>query len=123
MHIKNEIEQKVFSGKNANIVVALWSTQCKELNDFLEFIDNLAHEKKVAQAFAINVDRVFLYNEAIQKILIDKLKTTFLRDTSFSKKNNLFSTRFVRNYHNMDSLSPFVIATDSNGKIVFAQPV
>lgn len=37
--------------------------------------------------------------------------------------NNLFSTRFVRNYHNMDSLSPFVIATDSNGKIVFAQPV
>jgi hypothetical protein len=23
----------------------------------------------------------------------------------------------------MDSLSPFVIATDSNGKIVFAQPV
>jgi hypothetical protein len=66
---------------------------------------------------------VFLYNESIQKILIDKLKTTFLRDTSFSNMNNLFSTRFVRNYHNMDSLSPFVIATDSNGKIVFAQPV
>lgn len=36
--------------------------------------------------------------------------------------NNLFSTRFVRNFHNMDSTSPFVIATDSNGKIVLAQP-
>ena len=47
MHIKNEIEQQVFNGKNANIVVALWSTQSKELNEFLEFIDNLAHEKKV----------------------------------------------------------------------------
>jgi hypothetical protein len=37
--------------------------------------------------------------------------------------NNLFSTRFVRNQHNMDSLSPFLIATDSDGKIAFAQPV
>ncbi len=47
MHIKNEIEQQVFNGKNASMVVVLWSQQYKELNEFLEFIDNLAHEKKV----------------------------------------------------------------------------
>lgn len=123
MHIKNEIEQKVFKDANANILVVLWSTQCKELNEFLEFVDNLAHQKIVKQAFAINVDRIFLYNEDIQKILIDKLKIQFLRDTTFSNLNNLFSTRFVRNRHNMDSNTPFVIATDANGKIVFSQPV
>jgi thioredoxin-like negative regulator of GroEL len=65
MHIKNELEQQVFKEDRANIVVALWSTQCKDLNGFLEVIDNLAHEKKVKAAYAINVDRVFLYNEAV----------------------------------------------------------
>ena len=44
------------------MLVALWSTQCKELNNFLEVIDNLAHQKKVKAAYAINIDRVFLYN-------------------------------------------------------------
>ena len=98
----------------------LWTTQCKELNEFLEFVDNLVHDKKVKQAIAINVDRVFLYNENIQKILIDKLNITFLRDTSFSNMNNLFSTRFARNRHNMDSIAPFVIGTDANGLIAFS---
>lgn len=46
-----------------------------------------------------------------------------MRDTSFSNMNNLFSTRFVRNTHNMDSNTPFVIATDANGLIAFCQPV
>jgi hypothetical protein len=60
-------------------------------------IDELGHSKAVKAVVAVNVDRVFLYNEAIQKLLIDKVNTTFLRDTQFSNMNNLFSTRFVSN--------------------------
>jgi hypothetical protein len=52
--------------------------------------------------------------------LIDKLKTQFLRDTQFSNLNNLFSTRFVRNFHNAESTSPFLILTDADGKIVMS---
>lgn len=122
MHIKNDMEQQVFKKENANIIVALWSTQFKELNQFLEVLDGLAHEKKVKAVYAINVDRIFLYNEQVQKILIDKLNITFLRDSSFSNMNNLFSTRFVKNIHKAQSSSPFLIATDSKGKIALCEP-
>ena len=55
--------------------------------------------------------------------MIDKLKTTFLRDSQFANMNNLFSTRFVRNFHNAESTSPFLILTDSQGKIALSEPV
>lgn len=120
MHIKNELEQRVFKENKANVLLALWSSEYKELNTFLEAVDSIAYEKKVSSAYAVNVDRVFLYNEAIQKVLIDKVNTTFLRDTEFSNLNNLFSTRYVRNLFNVDGSAPFVIITDSFGKIAFA---
>ena len=123
MHIKNEVEVRVFKENRANMLVALWSTQCKDLPAFLEYIDTLAHEKKVGVVYAINVDRIFLYNEAIQKVLIDKVKTTFLRDTQFSNMNNLFSTRYLRNTCSAESTAPFIILTDSTGKVAFSQPV
>jgi hypothetical protein len=124
MHIKNDLEQKVFAESRANVMIALWSTQTKELDKFLDTIDALSHEKKIkGGVFAVNVDRVFLYNEAVQKILIDKLETTFLRDSQFSNLNNLFSTRFVRNSHNAESTAPFVVITDAQGKIAFCQPI
>jgi len=123
MHIKNDSEQQVFKDNRSNILVALWSNQCKELNEFLEVVDNIAHQKKVKAAYAINIDRVFLYNQDIQKILIDKLKTVFLRDSQFANMNNLFSTRFVRNFHNAESTAPFIILTDENGKIAMSEPV
>lgn len=62
MHIKNDTELQVFKESRSNILVALWSNKCKDLNKFLEVIDNLAHQKKVKSCYAINVDRVFLYN-------------------------------------------------------------
>lgn len=71
----------------------------------------------------MNTDRIFLLNEAIQKVMIDKLNTTFLRDSEFANLNNLFSTRYVRNSFNAESTSPFLILTDSNGKIAFAEPI
>jgi thioredoxin-like negative regulator of GroEL len=43
MHIKNDTELQVFKESRSNILVALWSNQCKDLNKFLEVIDNLAH--------------------------------------------------------------------------------
>jgi hypothetical protein len=64
-----------------------------------------------------------LYNEAVQKVLIDKVNTTFLRDTSFSNLNNLFSTRYVKNMRSAESSKPFVIITDSEGRIGFSEPV
>lgn len=82
MHIKDEVEQKAFSDSRANLFVTLWSTQYKELPQFLDVVDSMAHEKIITTTpIAINVDRVFLYKEAIQKVLIDKVNTRFLRDT------------------------------------------
>lgn len=75
MHIKDEMEQRPFIESKANVLVALWSTQYADIPAFLEAIDNLAHQKKVSRVIAINVDRVFLYNEAVQKVLIDKIQT------------------------------------------------
>jgi len=123
MHIKNELEQRVFKGTRANMLIALWSTQGKELPAFLEAIDELGHSKAVNAVIAVNVDRVFLYNESVQKLLIDKVNTNFLRDTQFSNMNNLFSTRFVRNYHQVEETAPFLVLTDNKGHIAFAEPL
>jgi hypothetical protein len=59
----------------------------------------------------------------MQKVLIDKVNTKFLRSTQFSDVNNLFSTRYVKNQNNADNSTPFVIITDTNGKIAFAEPI
>lgn len=37
--------------------------------------------------------------------------------------NNLFSTRFVRNFRSAESTAPFLILTDSEGKISFSEPI
>jgi hypothetical protein len=37
--------------------------------------------------------------------------------------NNLFSTRYVRNISNSDSTSPFLIITDAQGKVAYANAV
>jgi hypothetical protein len=37
--------------------------------------------------------------------------------------NNLFFTRFVRNLHNAESSAPYLILTDSNGKIAMSEPI
>ncbi len=73
--------------------------------------------------FAINIDKVFLLNESMQKILIDKIDTVFLRDTGFSNVNNLFATRYLRNIHSSESTAPFLILTDKDGKIALSAPV
>ena len=46
-----------------------------------------------------------------------------MRDSQFANMNNLFSTRFVRNLHSAESTAPFLILTDSEGKIALSEPV
>lgn len=64
-------------------------------------MNNLALEikeaKKDVKFYGVNIDKIFLYNEEMQKILVDKINIQFLRDSSFSNVENLFSTRYVRN--------------------------
>eukprot|EP00347_Sterkiella_histriomuscorum_P003712 403363236 len=67
-------------------------------------------------------NKVFLYNDEIKQILIDKINLNFLRDTDFSQINNLFSTRYVKNVESANSYTPFLIVTDNSGKIVFSKP-
>ncbi|CDW86104.1 UNKNOWN [Stylonychia lemnae] len=128
LHIQKEIEQKLLSTQEdrSNLLVVLWSTQCPNLEDYLSQINSLTLEIKqqcsTFKCLAINIDRIFLYNETIQKILIDKVNVTFLRDSNFSQVNNLFATRFVRNVRSAASTTPFIIVADSQGVIQYAQP-
>ena len=66
MHIKNELEQRVFKEAvgRKNIMMVIWSMQTKEVGKLLEYVDTLAHDKKVSAVYAVNADRIFLYNEA-----------------------------------------------------------
>lgn len=57
----------------------------------------LKEAKKHVKFYGVNIDKIFLYNEEMQKILVDKINVQFLRDSSFSNVENLFSTRYVRN--------------------------
>jgi len=69
---------------------------------------------------AINTDRVFLFNDNMKKILIDKVNLTFLRDSEFSQVNNLFATRYLRNVNSASSTTPFAIVTSESGVIIYS---
>ncbi len=75
------------------------------------------------RVLAVNTDRIFLYNEEMQKMLADKVNLIFLRDSEFANLNNLFGCKFIRNEWSVGPQISFVIATDGEGIIRFSQPV
>ena len=103
LHIKNEIEQKLFSKQHErqNVIMLLWSAQSPNIEEQLDSLNKLAFELKEegskSRVYAVNTDKIFLYNEDMQRMLVDKINVTFLRDSQFSNINNIFATRFLRN--------------------------
>ncbi len=67
--------------------------------------------------YGVNIEKIFLYNDDMQKMLVDKINIQFLRDSSFSDVENLFSTRYVRNVQSASSTTPFIVVTDGKGEI------
>eukprot|EP00347_Sterkiella_histriomuscorum_P009151 403342324 len=128
LHISKEIEQKILSTAEdkQNLILLLWSTKSPNLEDYLTklnaYVLEIHAQNPKVKCIAVNTDRVFLYNDEIKQILIDKINLNFLRDTDFSQINNLFSTRYVKNVESANSYTPFLIVTDNSGKIVFSKP-
>ena len=104
LHVKNDIEKKMLSSDTdrQRVIIALWSKNNKDIESFLDGLNMLAyqlqkHQEHKVRVIAVNTDRIFLYNEEMQKILVDKVNLIFLRDSEFANLNNLFGCKFIRN--------------------------
>lgn len=74
------------------------------------------------KVYAVNTDKIFLFNEEMQTLLVDKVNLVILRDTQFSNINTMLGTRFIKNEMAAGSSVPFIVATDGEGVIRFSQP-
>lgn len=66
LHIKNDIELKLFSKneEKQNLLLILWSQNYKQLPSFLDDMNQIIKETGL-KCYAINTDKVFLYNESM----------------------------------------------------------